>query len=42
VATTFPIVFAQPDDLVLRPADEPEGESKPVVLEQTPFRLTVP
>jgi len=41
VATTFPVVFAQPDDLVLRPADEPEGESKPVVLEQTPFRLTV-
>jgi hypothetical protein len=27
VATTFPVVFAQPDDLVLRPADEPEGES---------------
>ena len=25
VATTFPIVFAQPDDLLLRPADEPEG-----------------
>ena len=24
VATTFPIVFAQPDDIVLKPADEPE------------------
>jgi hypothetical protein len=30
VATTFPVIFAQPDDLVLRPADEPEGEDKPV------------
>ncbi len=28
VATNFPIIFAQPDDLVLRPADEPEGEVK--------------
>jgi hypothetical protein len=28
VATTFPAIFAQPDDLVLRPADEPEGEDK--------------
>jgi hypothetical protein len=26
VATTFPVVVAQPDDLVLRPADEPESE----------------
>jgi hypothetical protein len=24
------VIFAQPDDLVLRPADEPEGEDKPV------------
>ena len=24
VATTIPIIFAQPDDIVLRPADEPE------------------
>jgi hypothetical protein len=23
VATTFPVVFAEPDDLVVRPADEP-------------------
>ena len=30
VATTFPVMFAQPDDLVLRPADEPEGEVKSV------------
>ncbi len=30
VATTFPVIFAQPDDLVLRPADEPEGEDNPV------------
>lgn len=30
VATTFPVIFAQPDDLVLRPADEPEGEGKSV------------
>jgi hypothetical protein len=30
VATTFPVIFAQPDDLVLRPADEPESEDKPV------------
>jgi hypothetical protein len=26
VATTIPIVFAQPDDLVLKPADEPEKD----------------
>lgn len=24
VATTLPIVFAQPDDILLKPADEPE------------------
>ena len=30
VATTFPVIFAQPDDLVLRPADEPETADKPV------------
>ena len=24
VATTFPVIVSQPDDLVLRPADEPE------------------
>lgn len=30
LATTFPVIFAQPDDLVLRPADEPEAEDKPV------------
>lgn len=28
VATTFPVIFAQPDDLVLRPPDEPEDEVK--------------
>lgn len=28
VATTFPIVVAQPDELVLRPADEPEADGK--------------
>jgi hypothetical protein len=28
VATTFPIIFAQPDDLVLRPADDPEASGK--------------
>jgi hypothetical protein len=28
VATTFPVIFAQPDDMVLRPADEPEDEEK--------------
>ena len=26
VATTFPVIFAQPDDVVLRPADNPEPE----------------
>jgi hypothetical protein len=31
VATTFPVIFAQPDDLVLRPADEPETADKPSV-----------
>jgi hypothetical protein len=25
VATTFPVIFAQPDDLILKPADEPEA-----------------
>lgn len=29
-ATTFPVIFAQPDDFVLRPADEPESIEKPV------------
>jgi len=29
VATTFPVVVAQPDELVLRPADEPEAEERP-------------
>lgn len=28
VATTFPVIFAQPDDLILRPADEPQAEGK--------------
>jgi hypothetical protein len=28
VATTFPVIFAQPDDFVLRPADEPVTEDK--------------
>ena len=28
VATTFPVIFAQPDDFVLRPVDEPETEDK--------------
>lgn len=28
VATTFPVIFAQPDDLVLKPADDPGSEAK--------------
>jgi hypothetical protein len=28
IATTFPVIFAQPDDLILRPADEPQAEGK--------------
>lgn len=28
IATTFPVIFAQPDDLVLRPADDPESDEK--------------
>lgn len=28
VATTFPVIFAQPDELVLKPADDPEAEAK--------------
>jgi hypothetical protein len=28
VATTFPVIFAQPDDVVLRSADDPEAEDK--------------
>jgi hypothetical protein len=28
VATTFPVIFAQPDELVLKPADEPEADGK--------------
>jgi hypothetical protein len=28
VVTTFPVIFAQPDDLVLRPADEPKTEDR--------------
>ena len=28
VATTFPVIFAQPDDLVLKPADEPVTDAK--------------
>jgi hypothetical protein len=28
VATTFPVIFAQPDDLVLKPADDPEVDGK--------------
>jgi hypothetical protein len=30
VATTLPIVFAQPDDIILKPADEPEFSSLPM------------
>jgi hypothetical protein len=30
VATTFPVIFAQPDDLVLRPADDPVTEDNAV------------
>lgn len=33
VATTFPVVFAQPDDFVRRPVDEPEAIEKPSVLD---------
>lgn len=29
MATTFPVIFAQPDDFVMRPADEPDAEDKP-------------
>lgn len=28
-ATAFPVIFAQPDDFVLRPADEPDAVEKP-------------
>ncbi len=28
MATTFPVIFAQPDDFVLRPADEPETDER--------------
>ena len=28
IATTFPIIFAQPDELVLKPADAPEEDAK--------------
>ena len=28
IATTFPVIFAQPDDLVLRPADDPTFDEK--------------
>lgn len=28
VATTFPVIFAQPDELLLKPADDPEAEAK--------------
>jgi hypothetical protein len=28
VATTFPVIISQPDDLVLRPADAPEDKEK--------------
>lgn len=28
VVTTFPVIFAQPDDVVIRPADDPEAEDK--------------
>lgn len=42
VATTIPIVFAQPDDIVLKPADEPEKADGLVPNDETAWQAVNP
>jgi len=42
IATTFPAVFAQPDDIVLRPADDPEKGQGVIVNDEENWKATKP